>query len=247
MWDGGRLSQQPMSVIMAAENPNVLPAQAGRRPPQEGCEQASVWRLAAAHFAGSRGSHAWDHTLRVYRLCEHIGQDEGADMDVLRIAALLHDIGRREQDASGGAVCHAEKGAEMARPIVAGLGLTPAQKENVLHCIRSHRFRGGQAPATLEARVLFDADKLDGIGAVGVARAFQFAGEIGARLHSPESRPEHTRAYTADDTGYREFCVKLSKVKDRILTPAGRRIAAERHDYMEAFFSRFLEEHDGLK
>jgi uncharacterized protein len=82
---------------------------------------------------------------------------------------------------------------------------------------------------------------------VGVARAFLFAGEVGARLHSPETEPEHTRAYTADDTGYREFCVKLSKVKDRILTPEGRRIAAERHNFMEAFFSRFLEEYDGLR
>jgi uncharacterized protein len=236
-----------MSVTMAAEGLNALPSEAGRRPPEESSAQASVRRFAAKHFAGSRGSHAWDHTLRVYRLCEHIGRAEGADMEVLRIAALLHDIGRLEQDASGGAVCHAEKGAEMAQPVVAALGLTHAQRDNVLHCIRSHRFRGGQTPATSEARVLFDADKLDGIGAVGVARAFLFAGEVGARLHSPETRPEHTRAYTADDTGYREFCVKLCKVRDRILTPEGRRIAAERHNFMEAFFSRFLEEYDGLK
>jgi len=71
---------------MAAESPNALPSEAGRRPPEMSSAQASVRRFAAAHFAGSRGSHAWDHTLRVYRLCEHIGQAEGVDMEVLRIS-----------------------------------------------------------------------------------------------------------------------------------------------------------------
>lgn len=202
---------------------------------------------AEACLKRARGSHAWDHTLRVLGLCERIGRVEGADMEVLQVAALLHDIGRGWQDASGGAVCHAEKGETMARPFVENMPLSPQQKENVLHCIRSHRFRGGQSPATTEAKVLFDADKLDGIGAVGVARAFLFAGEVGARLHNPEARPEETLPYTQDDTGYREFKVKLSRVIERILTDEGRRLAAERHAFMEEFFRRFLEEYDGKR
>jgi uncharacterized protein len=183
----------------------------------------------------------------VLGLCERIGRVEGADLDVLRVAALLHDIGRVHQDASGGTVCHAEKGEAMARPFVERMPLSPQQKENVLHCIRSHRFRGGQTPGTTEARVLFDADKLDGIGAVGVARAFLFAGEVGARLHNPGANPEDTLPYTQDDTGYREFRIKLSRVRERILTAEGRRLAAERHAFMEAFFKRFLEEYDGMR
>jgi HD superfamily phosphodiesterase len=91
------------------------------------------------------------------------------------------------------------------------------------------------------------ADKLDGIGAVGVARAFLFAGEVGARLHNPGANPEDTLPYTQDDTGYREFRIKLSRVRERILTAEGRRLAAERHAFMEAFFKRFLEEYDGMR
>jgi uncharacterized protein len=201
--------------------------------------------MAEQHFAGARASHDWDHILRVVRLCEHIGEVEGADMDVLRAAALLHDIGRMHQDATAGAICHAEKGAEMAQPVVAELPLSDDQKANILHCIRTHRFRGNQAPNTLEARILFDADKLDAIGAVGVARTFLFAGEVGARLHNPEASPENTQPYSEDDTGYREFRLKLCKIHGRILTPEGRRLARERHAFMEMFFERFLEEYDG--
>jgi len=196
-------------------------------------------------FQGARGSHDWEHTLRVCRLCQQIGPAEGADMDVLMAAAYLHDIGRCYQDSSNGEVCHAEKGAQMARPIVEGLSLSPEQKNNILHSVRSHRFRGTQGPETLEARVLFDADKLDAIGAVGVARAFLFAGEVGARLHNPDMNVEEARPYSIDDTGYREFKVKLSKVKDRILTRQGRKLAKARHEFMLKFFRRFLKEYEG--
>jgi len=164
-------------------------------------------------------------------------------MDVLLVAAYLHDIGRSSQDASNGAVCHAQKGAQMAKPVVDKLPLSENQKENVIHCIRSHRFRGNHSPETKEAKVLFDADKLDAIGAVGVARAFLFAGEVGARLHNPEMNIENTRPYSIDDTGYREYKVKLCKIRDRILTKEGRKLADERHWFMEEFFNRFLKEH----
>ncbi len=127
------------------------------------------------------------------------------------------------------------------------LALTANQKANVLHCIRSHRFRGDARPRTPEARVLFDADKLDAIGAVGVARAFLFAGEVGARLHGGDTNIEETQPYSIDDTGYREFKVKLCKIKDRILTPEGQKLAVDRHRIMVEFFNRFLEEYEGKR
>lgn len=204
-----------------------------------------IKKIAKKHFDGARGSHDWDHTLRVCRLCEHIGRVEGADMDVLLIAACLHDIGRSSQDISNGAVCHAQKSARMAETVVGKLNLSENQKKNIIHCIRSHRFRGNHRPETKEAKVLFDADKLDAIGAVGVARAFLFAGEVGARLHNPEMNIEDTRPYSIDDTGYREFKVKLYKIRDRILTKEGKRLADERHRFMEEFFKRFLKEYEG--
>ena len=208
---------------------------------------AYIKQVAQAHFERARASHDWDHTLRVYRLCERIGAAEAADVRVLRIAALLHDIGRSCQDTSKGAVCHAQRGAELAGPVVEKLPLIRSRKDNIIHCIRSHRFRGDHAPQTLEARVLFDADKLDAIGAVGVARAFLFAGEVGAKLHNPGNNIENTRPYSVDDTGYREYRIKLCKIRDRILTGTGKKMAAGRHAFMEAFFERFIAEHEGRR
>ncbi len=202
---------------------------------------------AKRYLDRARGSHDWDHTQRVYRLCERIGSVEDADMDVLGIAALLHDIGRSGQDAGNGAVCHAEKGARMALPVIQGASLTRSQKENIIHCIQTHRFRNNHEPKTLEARVLFDADKLDAIGAVGVARAYLFAGEIGARLHNPDNNIDNTQSYSLDDTGYREYRVKLCLIRDRMLTDTGKQIADDRHAFMVNFFDRFIKEYEGQK
>ena len=205
----------------------------------------NIKKIAQKMLDGARGSHDWEHTLRVYRLCDRIGSAEGVDMDVLRIAAYLHDIGRRFQDDSSGAVCHAEKGAQMAWPVVKTLPLSEEQKQNVIHCIRSHRYRGNHSPKTKEAKVLFDADKLDAIGAVGVARAYLFAGEVGARLHNSDVDVEKAKSYSINDTGFREFKVKLCKIRDRIVTDEGRRLANKRHDFMEQFFKRFIQEYKG--
>ena len=201
--------------------------------------------LARRILDGDRNSHDWEHTWRVYRLCCDLGPREGADLTVLRVAALLHDIGRRDEDASRGAVCHAERGAALAGGLLADMPLTDAQKANVRHCVHAHRFRREPHPETVEARVLFDADKLDAIGAVGIARAYQFAGEIGARLHNAARDLRHTRPYSREDTGYREYQVKLRHIKDRMLTAAGRRAAEQRHRFMVRFFERFLEEIEG--
>lgn len=198
-------------------------------------------------FDNSKGSHDWDHTLRVYRLCERIGKAEGADMAVVRTAAYLHDIGRICQDQSAGKICHAAEGARMAIPMIKHLPVSNLQKDNIIHCIRTHRFRNDQAPETLEAKVLFDADKIDSIGAVGVARTFLFAGEVGAILHNPRADIENTLPYSRDDTGYREFKLKLCQIKDRIMTNEGRKIANERHEFMVTFFKRFLEEYEGKR
>ncbi len=205
-----------------------------------------IQTIAQKLFTDARASHDWDHTLRVLRLCEQIGSEERADMDVLRVAAVLHDIGRPHQDACLGSLCHAVHGAMLAGPIVATLVFSPEQKNNILHCIRTHRFRGINVPETLEAKVLFDADKLDAIGAIGIARAYLFAGEIGARLHSPEIPAEKSVPYSIDDTGFREYSVKLCKIKDRMMTSEGKRMAGDRHQFMTAFFNRFLQEYQGV-
>jgi uncharacterized protein len=212
-----------------------------------GLNLEEIKAFAIKYFSKSRGSHDWEHTHRVYNLCLHIGEVERADLEVLKIAAYLHDVGRPFQDESRGGICHAEKGAEMASVLLEEYTIPGELKVNIIHCIRSHRFRGDCHPETLEAKILFDADKLDAIGAIGIGRAFQFAGEMGAKFHNPDVSLENTEPYTEEDTGYREFRLKLSKIEARILTAEGRHMARERHAFMERFFERFLQEYEGYK
>jgi uncharacterized protein len=200
---------------------------------------------ARAFFCDARGSHDWDHTERVFRLCLRIGRKERADLDVLRLAALLHDIGRAEEDRSNGRTCHAQKGALQADGILRRHGIGVERIARVVRCIETHRYRGRLVPDSLEGKILFDADKLDSIGAVGIGRAFLFAGEVGARLHDPKIEVRKTKPYTKEDTAYREFLVKLSQIKDRMFTAEGRRMARERHAFMVEFFNRLNKETAG--
>jgi uncharacterized protein len=206
----------------------------------------AIKKEARRHFLNARGSHDWDHTERVSKLCLRIARKEKADCEVLKLAALLHDIGREEEDRSNGKVCHGEKGAELATGILKKHGIEKKVIERVVHCIETHRFRQNRPPQSLEAKILFDADKLDSIGAVGIGRAFLFAGEVGARLHNPGMNPKKTKPYTKEDTAYREFLVKLRKIKGRLFTSEGKRLARERHRFMVRFFERLNKETKGI-
>jgi uncharacterized protein len=205
-----------------------------------------IKKAAMKYFVHAKGSHDWDHTLRVYNLCLHIGKKENADLEIVQYAAVLHDIGRSYQDRSNGKECHAKKGALLARDLLERHKMDPGKIRQIVHCIAAHRFRGSITPHSIEAKVLFDADKLDSIGAVGVGRAFLFAGEVGATLHNKDIDMDKTQPYTQEDTAYREFIVKLRHVKDRMLTREGKRMAEERHNFMVAFFDRLNQEVDGI-
>jgi uncharacterized protein len=193
------------------------------------------------------GSHGWDHVERVCALALHIGEREKADLPVLALAALLHDIGRREEQASKGRICHARIGAEKAERLLVRHGLPEPIREAVLECIRSHRFRGQRRPRSLEAKVLFDADKLDSIGAVGIGRAFLFAGEVGARLHNSGQDLSATASYSREDTAFREFRLKLVNVSRRMLTKTGQGLARQRHAFMVRFFDELESEVQGRR
>jgi len=198
-------------------------------------------------MSAGRGSHGFDHVERVLALALRLGAESGADVRALALAALLHDVGRHEQDRSGGAVCHAAAGAVLARGILRRHGADEALVRRVAACVRRHRFRGSARPRTREEKLLYDADKLDSIGAVGVGRAFLFAGEVGARLHNSAAAARRARSYGRGDTAHREWLVKLRHVPGRMLTPAGRRLAADRAAFATAFFARLAEEVAGRR
>jgi len=206
---------------------------------------SKITEIAKNKFLNAKGSHRWDHTQRVSELAEHIANTEKANTEIVKIAAYLHDIGRTEEDKSNGKICHAKLGAEMAAEILKNENFDSEETEQITHCIETHRFRDNKVPQTLEAKVLFDADKLDSIGAVGIGRAFLFAGENGAHLHYKDIDPSKVKRYSEEDTAYNEFLVKLQYVKNKMLTTEGKRIAEERHEFMVNFFDRLNSEVDG--
>jgi uncharacterized protein len=196
----------------------------------------------------SPACHDWDHTLRVLTNARRLRELEGGDPLVVDCAALLHDIGRPEELADQGVTCHARRGAELVRDILPRAGLAdPALIEHIAACVRTHRFRarGEERPASLEARILFDADKLDSIGAIGIGRSFHFAGRIGARVHNRAAEAEGSASYSREDSAHREFLVKLRHVRRSLLTDAGRRLAAGRHRFMIEFFAQLERETRG--
>lgn len=189
--------------------------------------------------------HDWDHTLRVWANARRIHELEGGDALVVDCAALLHDIGRPEELADQGVTCHATRGAELARDLLPQVGIAdPELVDHIAACVRTHRFRARDRvrPATIEARIVFDADKLDSIGAIGIGRSFHFAGRIGARVHNAAEEAQGSASYSRQDSAYREYLVKLRHVRQRLLTDAGRRLADGRHRFMVAFFAQIERE-----
>ena len=194
-------------------------------------------------LGNSGASHDIDHTLRVRDLCMQIWQIEWADLETLEIAALLHDIWRQKEFETKWEICHAEYWANLAWEFLKNLWLEQDKVDNIVYCISTHRFRKWNPPETLEAKILFDADKLDCIWAVGIGRAFMCAGEIWAKLHNDKWVDiEKTEEYSKDDTAYREYVVKLRKIKDKIFTETGKKLAEKRHKLMEIFFDELLDE-----
>lgn len=203
--------------------------------------------VARALYDDSDPVHDFDHVLRVLALARRIGTAEGADMAVVETAVLLHDIHRVGEDHDAHvrneeSADHAVLAAEQARDILRALDPPPddAFIAAVAHAIAAHRFRNVIEPQTLEAKVVFDADKLDAIGAIGVARAYAYGGMTHQKLWD-EVPPDYPGG-GEHHTPHHEYVFKLRRIQDRIQTATGRAIARERHAVMAAFFDRLARE-----
>lgn len=204
-----------------------------------------LFRTAREQLQKSPACHDWDHTLRVYNNAVHIAELENADIAIVSFAAILHDIGRPQELEDEGKTCHADLGAEIARQLLNEAGIEERDFINhVCACVHSHRFRKrrGSTPATLEAKIVYDADKLDAIGAIGIGRSFHFAGRVGARVHNTAEEAINSPSYSKEDSAYREFLVKLRNIHENMLTEEGKRIAESRHNFMIQFFDQINRE-----
>jgi uncharacterized protein len=223
---------------------------AGEDPRERLCRELAEATTASAFAApcAATPSHDLDHVRRVVRLARRIARAEGADEGLAACAAWLHDIERAAEDRGG--PDHALAGAQTARRLLAlRPELTAQEVEAVADAIARHRFRSRLAPSTPLARCLYDADKLDAMGAVGIGRAYMMAGEQGQRLHTrvPDGAAPRHMADIEQGTysPVEEWTVKLRHLEGAMTTAEGRRLASARADFMEGFFARLEEEVSG--
>ena len=165
------------------------------------------------------GTHGFEHTARITNLCRIIGEKRNADLEVLLPAAILHDIGRGNEN-------HAAVGAKMAKIILENLGIENNRIECICKAISTHSFSGEKEPVSHEAKILSDVDKLDAMGALGIYRAAMYSGE---HLRSYEDFIDH-------------FHEKLLKLQDLMFTEEARRIAKDRTSYMQSYLSQLDKE-----
>jgi uncharacterized protein len=200
--------------------------------------------LLGAVEDGGDGSHDLAHLHRVWLNARTIAAEAGGDGEILAAAVLLHDCVHVEKSSPLRAQA-SRLAAERATVLLAGLGWAQDRVAAVAHAIAAHSFSAGIAPRSLEARVLQDADRLDAIGAIGVARCFYTAGRMGSALYDPlDPRAEH-RALDDRRFAIDHFRVKLLRLADGFQTAAGARMAAERTRRIARFLAEFEEEAGG--
>ncbi len=208
-------------------------------------EPAEILKQTADHVRGKladdHSGHDWWHIDRVWKNALHIGRCEGADLFVVQLAALLHDIADWKFHAGDDAL-----GPRLAAEWLAGFSLDAETRDHVAEIIKHLSFKGAGVPTpmhTLEGRVVQDADRLDAIGAIGIARAFAYGGHAGRAMVDPDIRPTPHADFAAykrnSGPTINHFYEKLLLLKDRMNTPTGRALAQDRHRFMEEFLTRF--------
>jgi len=186
-------------------------------------EQIDEW-VRSKMTSENAGAHAYDHVKRVYHLAIRIGAEIGADLRVLKAAALMHDVGRAEEKTTG--VSHSILSGEMSEEILKAVGYNSREIEMVKGAIRTHRFSENLKPKSLEGEILSDADMLDAIGAIGIYRAIAQASVTDVGI---EGFLKH-----ADE--------KLLKLHNMMYTEAATIIAHERHKTLSYFLSELRKE-----
>ncbi len=197
---------------------------------------------------GESSGHDWWHTYRVWKNAQHIAQSEaGSDSLIVELAALLHDIA--DHKFHGGDL---SIGPKTARIWLTQLGLPPKKIDRVVEIIASVSFKGAHVQdqmESLEGKIVQDADRLDAIGAIGVARTFAYGGHAGHEMYDPQLKPtlhDSFEAYTQEkSTTVNHFYEKLLLLKERMHTQTAKIIAEERHLFMEKFLTQFFSEWEG--
>ncbi len=215
------------------------------------------WLLSLAKETMARegsedAAHDYDHLERVMALADTIQAREGGDLPAIWAAVAFHDIGQQRERKHGGD--HALIGADMAAELLSNTHFPQEAIPIVQQAIRDHRLTGGRTPQSLEGRILYDADKIDGLGAIGIGRLYCITGHYNQKVYSPlpdnivePVDPLLVRSLRRDPnySPYIEFQLLFSNLAERMTTRTGRELARERYAFMETFFKRLRREVEG--
>lgn len=196
---------------------------------------------------GESSGHDWWHAYRVWQMAKRIAIAEGADLLVVELAALLHDIADYKLNGGDTTI-----GPNTARVFLEQIAVSPDVVDHVCDIIATTSFQGAGVPtpmATKEGAIVQDADRLDAIGAIGIARTFAYGGHKGREMYDPNIQPVAHDSFDAYKNNrsptINHFYEKLFLLKDLMNTDMARQIAEERHTYMKEYVDRFLTEWDG--
>ncbi len=201
----------------------------------------------------AEGGHDWFHIERVYKNALLIADSEVCDISIVKLASLLHDIAdsKFHPDASGG---DETIGPRIAREFLISNAVEEATIQHVINIIENISFKGGKTEKTfssVELDIVQDADRLDAMGAIGIARTFNYGGFKNRALYNPNIAPNlhmsKEEYKNSEAPTLNHFYEKLLLLKDKMNTETGRQIAKERHQFMETFLSQFYAEWDGEK
>ena len=198
-------------------------------------------------FENEYSGHDWFHTLRVFRTATRIAETEGADVETVQLAALLHDVDDRKLSPE----TYAEQ--KNARVFLAENGVEESVICEICRIISEVSFVGSDSvvPSTLEGKCVQDADRLDAIGAIGIARAFAYGGNHNRLMYHPDIAPNPNMSkeeyIKSNSTTVNHFYEKLFKLTDMMNTDTAKQIAKERDAYMKDFIAEFLDEWEGRK
>jgi uncharacterized protein len=197
-------------------------------------EEAMMKEIEGIYY-GSDSAHDLSHIKRVYQNAKWIGEIEGANMQVLLLSALLHDVGGRSKLDEGASEKEAVK---IARDFLKRKNVPEGAMKEILYAIEVHRFSRGILPNTLEAKILQDADRLDALGAIGIARVFMTGGALGRPLYNPSDPFCRTREPDDKSWNLDHFYRKLLKLESGMNTKTGKMLARRRIRCAEKIPSR---------